>query len=196
METVNGEKTIYGAMVTLCGDTLAQHELAGFKEGVGFAFSKCRHCECSFEDMQSQFNEDTYTKRTLEKHVRQCDEIEMATTDLLRNSLRTTYGINRRSKLVEFPSFDIVQQTPQDIMHVILEGIAPLEIKNVLNHLIQSGQITLDSVNSAILGFPYSPLDVRDRPSPISLSTLMSNDGKLKQSSGQMLVLLRILPLF
>ena len=35
--------------------------------------------ECSFEDMQSQFNEDSYTKRTLEKHVRQCDEIEMAT---------------------------------------------------------------------------------------------------------------------
>ena len=39
IETVNGEKTVYGAMVTLCGDTLAQHELAGFKEGVGFAFS-------------------------------------------------------------------------------------------------------------------------------------------------------------
>ena len=79
-------------------------------------------------------------------------------------------------------------------MHVILEGIAPLEIKHVLNHLVQSGQIDLDSLNSAIFGFPYSPLDVRDRPSPISVSTLMSNDGKLKQSSGQMLVLIRILP--
>ena len=79
-------------------------------------------------------------------------------------------------------------------MHVILEGIAPLEIKHVLNHLVQSGQIDLDSLNSAIFGFPYSPLDARDRPSPISVSTLMSNDGKLKQSSGQMLVLIRILP--
>jgi hypothetical protein len=127
-------------------------------------------------------------------HVRQCDEIEKANTDLLRNSLRTTYGINRRSKLVEFPSFDIIQQTPQDIMHVILEGIAPLEIKCVLNHLIESGQISLDSVNSVILGFPYSPPDVRDRPSLIALSTLTSRDGKLKQSSGQMLVLLKISP--
>lgn len=43
MQTINGEKTIYGAMVSLCGDTLSQHELAGFKEGVGFAYSKCRH---------------------------------------------------------------------------------------------------------------------------------------------------------
>ncbi|CAL8361443.1 unnamed protein product [Arctogadus glacialis] len=75
-----------------------KHELAGFKEGVGFSYSKCRHCECSFEDMQSQFNEDAYTKRTLEKHVRQCDEIEKANTDLLRNSLRTTSAIPNCSK--------------------------------------------------------------------------------------------------
>ncbi|XP_066509632.1 uncharacterized protein [Hoplias malabaricus] len=46
------ERTVYGALVSLCGDTLAQHEVTGFKEGVGFSFCKCRHCECSFEDMQ------------------------------------------------------------------------------------------------------------------------------------------------
>ncbi|KAI4792038.1 hypothetical protein KUCAC02_033652 [Chaenocephalus aceratus] len=40
MQTINGEKTIHGAMVSLCGDTLAQHELAGFKEGVGFCLQK------------------------------------------------------------------------------------------------------------------------------------------------------------
>ena len=48
--------------------------------------------------------------------------------------------------------------------------------------------------NSAILGFPYPSGDVRDKPCPISVSTLSSNDNKLKQSSGQMLVLLKILP--
>lgn len=50
------------------------------------------------------------------------------------------------------------------------------------------------TLNSAILGFPYSPIDVRDRPSPISINTIMSTDSKLKQSSGQMLVLLWNLP--
>ncbi len=34
----------------------------------------------------------------------------------------------------------------------------------------------------------------RDGPCPIAYSTLASNDNKLKQSSGQMLVLLKILP--
>lgn len=43
INTINGQKTIFGAVVSVCGDTLAQHELAGLKEGVGFAYSKCRH---------------------------------------------------------------------------------------------------------------------------------------------------------
>jgi len=190
----SGEHELYGAVVSICGDTLAQHELCGFKEGVGFAYSKCRHCECSFEDMQMFFNEDNFEQRTLERHIRQCSDIEKASTEYLRNSLKTTYGINRRSKVMDFPAFNLIQQTPQDIMHVILEGIAPLEIKCMLKQLVLLGQLDLDAFNSDIIGFPYSPQDTRDRPSPIAYSTLASNDNKLKQSSGQMLVLLKILP--
>lgn len=118
---------LFGAVVSVCGDTLAQHELAGFKEGVGFAYSKCRHCECTFEEMQINFNEESFTKRTMEKHIQQCREIEKASTDFLKSALKTTYGINRRSKLVDFPTFDLIRQTPQDIMHIILEGVAPME---------------------------------------------------------------------
>ncbi len=65
----SGEHEIYGAVVSICGDTLAQHELCGFKEGVGFAYSKCRPCECSFEDMQMFFNEENVEQRTLERHI-------------------------------------------------------------------------------------------------------------------------------
>ncbi|XP_051558169.1 uncharacterized protein LOC127443496 [Myxocyprinus asiaticus] len=192
--TANGEKTICGALMSVCGDTLAQHEVAGFKEGVGFAYSKCRHCECNFEDMQEQFNEDLFVKRTMASHIRQCSDIEKASTDFLKENLKTTYGINRRSKLTEFPQFDVINQTPQDIMHVILEGVAPYEIKCVLKYLVLSGHMELDTFNCAIIGFPYSPVDARDKPCPISVNTLSSNDNKLKQSAGQMLVLLKILP--
>ncbi|XP_051797996.1 uncharacterized protein LOC110970637 [Acanthochromis polyacanthus] len=194
IQTEGGELEIFGAVVSICGDTLAQHELCGFKEGVGFAFSKCRQCECTFEDMQMYFSEENFEKRTLERHVRQCNDIDKASTDFLKNSLKTTYGINRRSKVIDFPGFNMIKQTPQDIMHIILEGIAPLEIKCVIKHLVLLGQLNLDDFNAGIVGFPYSPLDIRDKPSPVSYSTLASNDNKLKQSSGQMLVLLRILP--
>jgi len=62
IQTQNGEMDVFGAVVSLCGDTLAQHELAGFKEGVGFAYSKCRHCECTFEEMQRSFDEEIFLK--------------------------------------------------------------------------------------------------------------------------------------
>lgn len=48
--------------------TLAQHELAGFKEGVGFAYSKCRHCECTFEEMQRNSDEQFYQKDSGKTH--------------------------------------------------------------------------------------------------------------------------------
>ena len=136
IETPNGGTELFGAMIAICGDTLAQHKLAGFKEGVGFAHSKCRHCECDFEDMQSFFDENQFVKRTVEKHISQCLEIDKASTDILKASLKTTYGINRRSRLVDVPAFDLIKQTPQDIMHVIFEGVAPMEVKLVLKHLI------------------------------------------------------------
>lgn len=151
MQTINGQKTIFGGMASVCSDILAQHALAGFEEGVGFAYSKCR--QCSFEDMQSHISENAFTKRTFKRHIRQTHEIEKSDTVLLRNNLRTTYGII-------WDAFDIIQQTPQDIMHVILEGIAPLEIKSVLHHLVQSGVMDLDTEFS-YFGFPYTPLYVR-----------------------------------
>lgn len=194
IQTQNGEMDLFGAVVSVCGDTLAQHELAGFKEGVGFAYSKCRHCECTFEEMQKNFDEKSFTKRTLEKHLRQCLEIERASTEFLKSALKTTYGVNRRSKLLDFPAFDLIEQTPQDIMHIILEGVAPMEIKCVLKYLVLSGQLELDMFNSAMQSFPYSSIDIRDKPCPISVNTLASNDNKLKQTSGQMLILLKIIP--
>lgn len=70
MQTINGQKTIYGALVSVCGDTLAQHELAGFEEGVGFPTVNA-DTECSFENIQSDFNKDVFAKRTLKRHIRE-----------------------------------------------------------------------------------------------------------------------------
>lgn len=72
----------------------------------------------------------------------------------------TTYGINRRSKLLDFPAYDLIQQTPQDIMHIMLEGVVQQEIKCALKHIILSGLIDLDFINSGKQGFPYSTSDI------------------------------------
>ena len=171
IQTQSGGFELFGAVVSVCGDTLAQHELAGF------AYSKCGHCECTFEEMQIHLNEERFTKRTLEKHIQQCGEVEKASTDFLKSALKTTYGVNRRSKLVDCPAFYLIRETPQDIMRIILEGVAPMEVKCVLKYLVLSGQMELDVFNSAMQSFPLSPVDVRDKPCPISVRTLASNDN-------------------
>lgn len=125
------------------------------------------------------------------KHIRQYIGIKRASTDFLKSALKTTYGINRRSTLVDFPAFNLIQQTPQDIMHIILEGVAPMELKCVLKHLVLSGQMELDMFNSAMQSFLFSPIDVHKKPCPISVSIF---GIKLKQSSGKMLILPKIMP--
>lgn len=69
-----------------------------------------------------------------------------------------------------------------------------MEIRCVLKFLVLSGQMELDVFNSAMQSFPLSTVDVHDKPCPVSVSTLASNDNKLKQSSRQMLILLKIMP--
>lgn len=46
--------TLHGAVLVLLADTLAAHDLGGFKVGVGFALRKCRMCLATDNDIQSK----------------------------------------------------------------------------------------------------------------------------------------------
>ena len=60
-----------------------------------------------------------------------------------------TYGISYRSPLNEIDDFHVANgQLPQDIMHVLFEGVLPKEIKLMLNSFINEQQFfTLDTLN-------------------------------------------------
>ena len=59
---INGiEKVVHGKVLMCTGDTLGQHYCGGYKEGVGAAFQKCRNCQCTFEQMQTDFLEEAMT---------------------------------------------------------------------------------------------------------------------------------------
>ena len=57
--------------------------------------------------------------RTIEQHRRHCLLLDVP--DASRD-----YGVNRLGVLDEVPSFDLCKCLPHDIMHVILEGVLPL----------------------------------------------------------------------
>ena len=52
---INGiSNHFYGTVLLLLADTLAAHQIGGFKVGVSFALRKCRVCLASLDDMSNK----------------------------------------------------------------------------------------------------------------------------------------------
>lgn len=81
----------------------------------------------------------------------------------------TTYGINYKSALNELDNFHVAgNQLPQDVMHILFEGVVPYEVKNMLIHFIHTKKyFDLEYLNAKILCFPYSRHEIGDKPTPI-----------------------------
>lgn len=78
-----------------------------------------------------------------------------------------TYGINRRSALLDvkhFPFFD--GGLPHDCMHDLLEEVASTEVKLSLKHCIAEKHFSLDECNKSIVHFNYGYTE-SDRPVPV-----------------------------
>ncbi|XP_062580359.1 uncharacterized protein LOC134242286 [Saccostrea cucullata] len=190
------EYNIVGWCLCFVGDTLAAHEFGGFKTGVGFAFQKCRSCECTFNDMQENFEEHLFIERNLDRYDDQCYELSMAQTLSVRDVISRSYGINFRSLARDFPNFDLTQQIPYDIMHVIFEGVAVYEIKLVLKVLLDERFIVITEMNNLIENFSYGYANRSSQPTSIPAKVINGNETTLKQSASSMIVLMRLLPFF
>ena len=104
---INGNRSEIFCKVLLCtGDTLDQHLWGGFKDGVGFAFHKCRSCLCNFNKMQQRFDENNFVMRTKHSYERHCLDIANAPNEQVKANLKTTYGINIQSPFCALPTFE------------------------------------------------------------------------------------------
>ncbi|XP_045210242.2 uncharacterized protein LOC123561730 [Mercenaria mercenaria] len=193
--TVSGvNHFIKGSCLCFIGDNSAAHEFGGFKIGVGFSFKKCRECECTFRDMQSQFHERLLIKRSKETYERACNELLQADTQHMRGILSTNYGISQRSVASDFPNFDITKMIPQDIMHVMFEGVGIYETKAVLTKLVEEQYFNLNQLNAQIENFRYGFRDRASQPVPIPQKVFNNNETNLRQSASSMIVLMKLLP--
>ena len=93
--------------------------------------------------------------------MKQCPFIDRpGITECERNHYSKVYGINRMSALCEVPYFDVTTQLPQDLMHVLLEGIVPVQIGFLLTYAIDTLK-TLADINARITSYPYSYFEVQ-----------------------------------
>ena len=106
--------------------------------------------------------------RTKQGHGVQCDYIDRpGITNSERVHYSKVYGINRRSILCQLPDFDVTQQLPQDLMHVLLEGIFPLHLEQLLDYVVNTlSAVSLTDTNSRLLSFSYAYFE--EKPSPLT----------------------------
>ena len=173
-----GKRTIplRGAVSVFCGDTPAAQLAGGFKEGVSFALKCCGHCEANQDDMQNKFNEEDFVLRTedrLESQFRRMENIPE-----LAKHFSVNYGLDRRSILNQFPGFKITEQLPQDLMHILLEGVIPYVVKFLLQYYIAEDLITIHQINARLMEFEYGYSQVKDKPEPINPESLTDKPGK------------------
>ena len=77
------------------------------------------------------------------------------------------YGVNHTSILCELPNFDVTEQLPQDLMHVLFEGVFHVHVREILMYLIERLSIvTLVDINSRIAAHPYAYFE--EKPAPLT----------------------------
>ena len=178
-----------GALVVVVADTPAANQNGGFKEGVGFAARKCRTCNCSAEEMVHFFTENAFRVRTEEEHKTRHTLGRLSKKSRIFWSKE--YGINSRSTLLDCPHFKITQCLVHDVMHVLFEGICPLELRLILEHVTKN-YITLDEVNSKIDQCVYGSSWVK--PMHIDRAIIHDSTKSLRQDSAQTWCLIMHLP--
>ncbi len=173
--SVNGLYCVFkGALLTFLADNLASNELGGFKLNFSFAFRCCRTCLVTTEDMPKVFNSDKTVLRNRCTHESHCALL----TGPTESHYSKTYGINRRSSLLDIPDFPFFNGgLPHDCMHDILERVAAMEIKLLLKHCIEKKYITLDDYNQSLVNFNYGYTE-SNRPVPI-LQRHLQNDKSI-----------------
>ncbi len=120
-----------------------------------------------------------FESRTRETHSSHCTLLKGS----LHDHIATTYGVDRDSILNTSKYFHVTEGLAPDIMHDILEGSLQYELKELLKYFIlERNSITLSLLNRKITSFRYGPIESRNKPVPISYSSLTSSDHSLKQS--------------
>lgn len=98
--------------------------------------------------------------------------------------------------LSDLPYFNVCKQLPQDVMHIVLEGVIVFELKHFLKYLIEdTNSLTLKKLNSDIKNFHLGHSDATNRPITIKKEDLdHKSSTNLAQTASRMWLLSQILP--
>ena len=125
-----------------------------------------------------QFKSSDFTPRTPESYNYHCALLDGPLT----TSTSTIYGVTHNSPLNELSNFHVIDQLPQDIMHILLEGVVPYELSLMLSSFIGQNYFSHALLNDHIACYAYSTQEAKNRPSHIKPQAYTSQGVSLNQS--------------
>lgn len=167
------------ALAQVIGDNLGIHSLFGFAQGFT-ANHLCRKCRIHRNEIRNQTVQDDNQLRNEQNYEE----------DLQANNLPLT-GVRTSCLLNELQSFHVVLNYAPDIMHDMLEGICPLELKLILHSLILRGNFDLVTLNARIVSYNYGFPDSANKPCIFKWASLLNADSSPGQNAAQMWALMR-----
>lgn len=178
------EVVVRACLVFISADNLGFHSLFGFCETFS-ATRFCRFCDCTREDADTLFSESQLRLRTKDSYD---EAVSLIGTS--QHNVQLT-GIKRSCPLNALHHWHVTENFVVDVMHDILEGIAPFELSLIFNKLSQDKQcnFSLEKLNSAITSFNYSLADKNSQPPTV----LCCNS--IRMTASEMWCFLRNLPL-
>ena len=108
-----------------CGDSPISQSMCGMVEGVGTANYPCRQCLTHKTEILMMTSENQCALRTKNQ------------TYLLQNQ-EDKKGLVKVPNFWEYQFFDAILQTPQDIMHVILEGVCRYQVMRIFEECLRA----------------------------------------------------------
>jgi hypothetical protein len=186
------QQNIRCLLTQLVGDNLGLHTVLGYMENFCRSTHACDLCMADQQQMQTVFKEEKLQMRSRELYNEQSRNLKSGTMSA------SECGIKRLSSLVDLPYYHPASNDAVDIMHELLEGVIPCEVKLFLRHMlyeVKPQPIALQQLNLRIKAFDYGRLNTRSKPSSILDSHVKSEDSSLGQRSAEMLTLFLFLPL-
>lgn len=198
-QTSSGSRKIRILPFLLLGDTPALNHLIGFKEAVGASFRKCRTCFASKDDISKTLELSLFQKHTVEQYRISAAQVEM---DLNAGEFRSSIdtGITRLSSIFEWTrlnDFNPFIQSPDDLMHVLLEGIIPYTFKMFFSSLWNKrifNRAEAVKYQNEIRFFPYHNLDKPNAPIHINLFGFWEDRMSTHLNAANYWTFLRCLP--
>jgi hypothetical protein len=182
-----GSRRVFVVLLQVACDNLALNGISGYIESFSADYF-CTLCFATKDDIQCKFYEHDF--------MRTVDEYKKDVATVEKTGKNHSRGVKSDSVLNRIPNYHVTRNYCLDIMHIVLEGLIPVELSCVLHNLCNVSHYMPFCEVSKCLNKLWGSLNV-DRCSKPPELTYLDKPGRLYPSmkAVQAWALLRYLPL-